>query len=180
MPEACFAVTAPGLEPLTVQELTPWGGAAPGPSRWGLFDADLSLIYRANLELRTATRILRSLREFAAAHSECSTIRPQNSLEKWIRPQQTFLVDAVFHGQQRREGQNGELRNSHFAALKIKDAIVDRIREETGARPSVSPERPDIVVHALFFKGRCRISLDSSGQSLHERGYRAQGPESNR
>ena len=59
-----------------------------------------------------------------------------------------------------------------FAALKIKDAIVDRLRREQGERPNVDKENPDIIVHAHFSGGRCTLSLDATGSSLHERGYR--------
>ena len=62
--------------------------------------------------------------------------------------------------------------HSMYAALKIKDAIVDRLRREQGERPNVDKENPDILVHAHFAGGRCTLSLDATGSSLHERGYR--------
>jgi putative N6-adenine-specific DNA methylase len=61
-----------------------------------------------------------------------------------------------------------------FAALKIKDAICDRLKSELGARPDVDKERPDLLVQAHFSRGRCTLSLDATGSSLHERGYREQ------
>ncbi|MFM8579916.1 MAG: class I SAM-dependent RNA methyltransferase, partial [Planctomycetaceae bacterium] len=67
------------------------------------------------------------------------------------------------------------LYNTMFAALKIKDAICDRLKNEQGARPDVNKETPDVVVQAHFAKGRCTLSLDATGPSLHERGYRQAG-----
>ena len=64
------------------------------------------------------------------------------------------------------------MTNTQYAALKIKDAIADRLRREMGSRPNVDTDNPDFKIHAHFSGGRCILSLDASGDSLHERGYR--------
>lgn len=196
-----FAVAARGIEPVTAAELETLGATnlrvVPGGVH---FEGDLATLYRANLWLRTATRVLAPLREFAAITQEMLYSQTRRvRWEDYLNPQKTLAVHATIEGSSRkgddersekrptrsRSGRERErsgppkkgIHHSQFAALKIKDAIVDRLRREQGARPNVDRENPDILVNAHFAGGRCTLSLDSSGRSLHERGYRTQNTE---
>jgi len=212
-----FATTAWGIETLTAEELTRLGAADVRATAGGVhFAGDHRILYRALLGLRTATRVLRPLREFAAAHAEMlySQVR-RVRWEDWIAPTGTLAVSATLQGRGLRQaapaeaapesaapqtrpsatrGRRSERRttdeaagreaeprkgliHSHYAALKIKDAICDRLRRERGARPNVDVEKADLRVHAHFANGRCTLSLDAAGTSLHERGYRKQSGE---
>jgi putative N6-adenine-specific DNA methylase len=196
MDRTYFAVSARGIEPVTAAELEQLGARNVRPVAGGVhFDGDMRLLYRVSLWLRTASRILRPLRDFAAQSAEM--LYSQTRRVRWedfLDPAKTLAVHATIEGAARRAehakanpparrgkppGRFGSrkpvrqgIHHSMFAALKIKDAIVDRLRREQGARPNVDNEHPDIVVHAHFAGGRCTLSLDATGPSLHERGYR--------
>lgn len=183
---------------MTAAELVRMGAANTRVTSGGVhFEGDLALLYRANLCLRTATRVLCPLRDFAAITPEMlySQVR-RIPWEKYLNPHKTLAVHATVQaaktapsvksskkpkgktkGAKKAPPKRGAswIANTMFPALKIKDAIVDRLRQEQGARPNVDKENPDILVHAHFAKGRCTLSLDSTGTSLHERGYRVQG-----
>lgn len=201
-----FATSAAGIESVTAAELARLGATNIRPVAAGVrFEADLATLYRAVLELRTASRVARLLREFAAITPEMlySQVR-RVRWEDYLNPQKTLAVYATIQGmggrtkpgpaeepsrgaaskggkkhaargQQRSDrpppGGKG-ITHSQYAALKIKDAIVDRLRREQGARPNIDTEDPDIRVQAHFAGGRCLLSLDAAGASLHERGYR--------
>ena len=203
-----FATAARGIEPVTAAELARLGAEQIRPVVGGVhFEGDLRLLYRANLFLRTATRIVRPLREFAAITPEM--LYSQTRRVRWkdyLNPEKTLAVYATIQGsgvrvkrdaaeadanpvehqnasrdnnpgsrgRENRNGPRNGIAHSQYAALKIKDAIVDRLRREQGARPNIDTEDPDIRVQAHFAGGRCTLSLDSSGASLHERGYRLQ------
>ncbi len=196
MDHAYFAVSARGIEPVTAAELEQLGARNVRPVPGGVhFEGDMRLLYRASLWLRTASRILRPLRDFAAQTPEM--LYSQTRRVRWedfLDPTKTLAVHATIEGAAGRAekaksgppGRRGKppgrfgarkpappgIHHSMFAALKIKDAIVDRLRREQGARPDVDKEHPDILVHAHFAGGRCTLSLDATGTSLHERGYR--------
>jgi putative N6-adenine-specific DNA methylase len=183
-----FATVAKGIEPITAEELKRLGATAVEPTFGGVFfEGDTELLYRANLWLRTATRVLVPLRDFAAKTPEM--LYDQVRRIKWeqlLNPDMTFAVDCTIAGSKSlrpREGERAEprqqqyeqprgLHHSKYAALKIKDAIVDQLRMKQGARPNVDTANPDVRVFAYLREGRCILSLDSSGASLHERGYR--------
>jgi putative N6-adenine-specific DNA methylase len=191
-----FAVAARGIEPVTAAELEQLGAQGVRPVFGGVhFEGDIALLYRASLWLRTASRILRPLRDFAAQNAEM--LYSQTRRVRWedfLDSAKTLAVHATIEGSasrseqakteppSRRGGPRGKfaarrperpgINHTMFAALKIKDAIVDRLRREQGARPNVDKDNPDILVHAHFAGGRCTLSLDATGSSLHERGYR--------
>lgn len=191
-----FAVAAQGIEPATAAELARLGAGNIRPAPGGVhFEADLATLYRACLWLRTPSRILRPLREFAAISAEMLYSQTRRvRWEDYLNPARTLAVQATIEGsaarrQRGKPGPPGKTRpvrgdarsappggihHSMFAALKIKDAIVDRLRREQGARPNVDRENPDVLFHAHFSGGRCSLSLDAVGSSLHERGYRTQ------
>lgn len=129
------------------------------------FDGEFTDAYRANYLLRTASRVLVQLFEFRASSEEnmYKAIKKYN-WEEHLDVKKTFLVDCVM---------NSELfRNSHFLSLKAKDAIVDRFRERHDQRPSIDKDRPDVIVHVHVFQDKFTVYLDSSGSSLHLRGYK--------
>jgi putative N6-adenine-specific DNA methylase len=202
MPHKYFAVSARGIEPVTAAELEQLGAQAIRAVHGGVhFEGDIDLLYRASLWLRTASRILRPLREFAAQNYEM--LYSQTRRVRWedfLDASKTLAVQATIEGAAkraaesaasspppsppgRRERYRGKESNrkvpkrgidhTMYAALKVKDAIVDRLRREQGSRPDVDKDNPDITVHAHFSAGRCTLSLDATGTSLHERGYRS-------
>ena len=194
MNRSYFAVAARGIEPLTARELERLGAQGVRRVAGGVhFEGDMLVLYRASLWLRTASRILRPLREFAARTPEM--LYSQSRRVRWedfLHPSRTLAVQATIEGAGKSAERRGErsrpardrgrsreslaapsrINNSMYAALKVKDAIVDRLRREQGARPNVDKEHPDFLVHAHFSGGRCTLSLDATGSSLHERGYR--------
>ncbi len=189
-----FATTAKGIEAITADELKRLGAENIEQSFGGVyFEGGNELLYRANLQLRTATRILVPLRDFAAKTPEMLYDQVRRiKWETYLNPEMTFAVDCTIAGSKTlRRGLEGSgenlprprlptdpeplrerLNNSRFAALKVKDAIVDQLRLKQGARPNIDAQAPDIQVVAYLHGGRCILSLDSSGASLHERGYR--------
>jgi len=197
-----FAVAARGIETVTAAELQKLGAQAVRAVSGGVhFEGDMLLLYRVSLWLRTASRILRPLRDFAAQNPEMLYSQTRRvRWEDYLDPTKTLAVHATIEGAAKRaehaagnrsggEGRRERFRgkdsrsappkqgidHSMYAALKIKDAIVDRLRREQGERPNVDKENPDIIVHAHFSGGRCTLSLDATGSSLHERGYRLRG-----
>jgi putative N6-adenine-specific DNA methylase len=168
---AYFATVARGLEAVAASELERLGATRIEPAFGGVqFEGDLALLYRSCLWLRTATRVLRPLREFAARTPEMlfDQIR-RIKWEQYLTPESTFAIDCKIA----RGSKDVNLQHSKFAALKIKDAIVDQMRMKLGARASIDVENPDLRIAAYISGGRCALSLDASGASLHERGYRA-------
>lgn len=167
-----FVTTSVGLETVLANEIQALGGTDIEIGRGGVyFDGDKRLMYKANLWLRTGNRVLIPLKEFAAKNAKM--LYSQIFRMKWedyFSPRTTFVVNCTFGGGQHL---SEDLKHSHFVALKIKDAIVDRLREKFGGeRPSISKDDADIRINAYCIGGRMILSLDSSGASLHERGYR--------
>lgn len=163
------ATTTRGLEGVLRQELIGLGHADAVEGRGVVrFSGDLAAIYRANLWLRAAMRILAKLaegkvRDRAALYELAGTVE----WERWLRQGQTFAVEVA--------GQSSALSHTGFAALVVKDALVDRLRHAWGSRPDVSRARPDVVVHVHLTGEGAAISLDSSGDALSHRGYRPAG-----
>ncbi|TVR34508.1 MAG: RNA methyltransferase [Spirochaetaceae bacterium] len=164
----CVATTLPGLEAVLQSEIQALGAADAEPGHQAVrFSADRELLYRANLELRTALRVLVPLAEIRAADTE-ALYRGARELpwERYLTPQMTLAVRAA--------AGSPTSDDPRFAALKIKDAIVDRLRTRYGRRPSVDVRNPDLQVNLFWSREAAVISLDSSGESLHRRGYRAE------
>lgn len=129
------------------------------------YQGDLQLLYRSNLYLRTALKILKPIAFFKAEneielYQEIKKIR----WEEYLSPKETLAVDGTTNGE--------TFNHSKFVALKTKDAIVDRFRETFGIRPSVDVENPDLQVNIHIAGTYCTVSLDSSGVHLGKRGYR--------
>ena len=129
------------------------------------FHGDLELLYSANYNLRTALRILKPILKFKVSTNKV-LYRKVNQIN-WVDYfglEDTFAIDTVVNSEY--------FKHSKFVALKTKDAIADHFRAKYKKRPSVNVDNPTIRIHVHIFKDQCTISLDSSGDSLHKRGYR--------
>ncbi len=129
------------------------------------FEGNRELLYRANYLVRTAIRILTPVTEFKVTDEQ--SLYDGIKAIQWdeiMTHKQTFVMTAdVFHSQ---------IDHSHFAALKAKDALVDFFRDKIRRRPSVDKENADFYINIHISHNECTVSLDSSGESLHKRGYR--------
>jgi putative N6-adenine-specific DNA methylase len=134
------------------------------------FEGDQDALYRAHLWLRTGNRILLILRSFPVkTPDELYENVKKFKWETFLTDGLTFAVDCTISGRN-----SIQLNHSHYARLKAKDAIADRMREKTGARPDVNTEDPDISVVLYIRDGVCTLNMDATGPApLHERGYRA-------
>ena len=135
--------------------------------RAAAFEADMACLYRLHLQCRLPFRILREMASFPCDGRESLYHGVQDSLdwERWLHPSMTFRVDAT--------GSAQGLNHSHYSALQVKNAIVDRQRQIWGERSSVDLEEPDLYLHLHLGRGGAVLSLDGCGGSLHRRGYRA-------
>ncbi|MFZ4860253.1 MAG: THUMP domain-containing class I SAM-dependent RNA methyltransferase [Desulfuromonadaceae bacterium] len=167
----CFAAVPRGAEELAAAELDTLGIKDAKPGKGGVaFNTDRAGLYRANLWLRTASRVLVQLALFPCA-SPAELYAGVYALP-WhdlITPDMTMAVDCSLR--------DSTLTHSGFVALKTKDAVVDRIREACGSRPNVDTAAPDVRINVHLHKNSCTISLDSSGDSLDRRGYRLERNE---
>lgn len=164
-----FATCPKGLESLLADELRAIGTDTVRETRAGVaFSGALGIAYRACLWSRLASRILLPLARFEAATPEALYAGAQTI--PWtdhLGADDTLAVDC--------NAINSPIPHSHYAALKVKDAIVDQFRTALGARPSVDTEQPDLRINVHLHHNDAVISLDLSGDSLHRRGYRADG-----
>lgn len=161
-----FAQIAHGLEELGVQELSRLGAKDVKPAYRGLyFSADQATLYRVNYSSRLVTRVLAPLLTFDC-HSDRYLYKTARSLPwmELLSLDTTFAIAANVS--------NSRIRHSQYAALKLKDAIVDQFRETCGERPNVEPQQPDVWINLYIHNNKATISLDTSGGSLHRRGYR--------
>lgn len=166
-----LAKTFMGLEPVLAKELTQLGANNVQIGRRMVsFTGDKEMMYRANFQLHTAIRILKPIRHFKAnTADEVYEETKKIDWTQYLTLDKTFSVDAVVFSE--------EFRHSKFVAYKIKDAIVDQFREKTGTRPNISVSNPDIRLNIHIAENQCTLSLDSSGESLHRRGYRQESVE---
>ncbi|RJP25761.1 MAG: RNA methyltransferase [Deltaproteobacteria bacterium] len=166
-----FATTFKGLEEVLAGEIAALGGEEVSIGTGSVsFSGDLALCYRANLWLRSANRVVMLLSEFSAptpaALYEGVRDVPWPEL---FPPERTIAVDATVR--------DSGITHSHFAAQKTKDAVVDRFRDSFGKRPDVDPKSPDVRIVVRIVHDVCSVSLDTSGESLHRRGYRTHPTE---
>ncbi len=167
--EPLIAKTFHGLETVLAEELKHIGAREIRPTRRAvLCQGDRTVLYRANLWLRTALRVLVPIAVFRARHELklYEKIRELN-WRRYLSVDDTLAVDSVVASKY--------FPHSQFAARRVKDAIVDQFREATGRRPSVDTEDPTVRVHLHVAHDECTLALDSSGASLHKRGYRMEG-----
>jgi putative N6-adenine-specific DNA methylase len=161
-----IAKTVFGLEPVLARELGELGATGVEiRNRAVAFQGDTALLYRANYCCRTALRILKPLFVFTLTTQEdLYTKVKEFPWETVMDPSSSLAIDAVIS--------YTVFTNSQFVAQRSKDAIVDRLRDQSGKRPSVDLENPDLRISVHLFRDQCTVSLDSSGSSLHKRGYR--------
>ena len=164
--EPLFATCAPGLEPLLHAEVKALRLPRSERQVGGVFFVGGELeIWRANLELRTAIRVLRRLARFACGDADTLYTRVRElPWERWLTPGGSLVVDA--------QSKDSQLSHTLFIQQRTKDAIVDRLVAVRGERPSVQRDGADMPVHVHLFGDRATVSLDSSGPSLHKRGWR--------
>lgn len=161
-----IAKTLHGLENVLARELLFLGaGEVERINRAVSFSGDMELLYKANLHLRTALRIIQPVHHFEAYNEDRLYTEVYNfDWFPFLKINQTFAIDATVS--------SDRFRHSKYVALKTKDAIVDQFRKRIGRRPSIDTENPDVRINIHVFKTSFTISLDSSGDSLHKRGYR--------
>lgn len=168
---ACFAAVPRGAEELAAAELQLLGIQDARAGKGGVaFSTGRSGLYRANLWLRTASRVLVQLAQFpCSTPSELYAEVYEIPWQDLITPDMTLAVDCSLR--------DSAMTHSGFVALKTKDAVVDRIREACGSRPNVDTASPDVRINIHLHKNICTLSLDSSGDSLDRRGYRLERNE---
>ena len=160
------AKTLFGFEELLANELRDLGALnVQQHVRMVSFEGDNGMMYKANLACRTAIKILKPIHSFKTRHEK----RFYNSIgkmdwEQYLDNDKTFAIDATVH--------SDYFNHSKYVALKAKDAIVDQFRDKTGDRPNVDTNDPDLRINIHIQQDTCTVSLDSSGHSLHRRGYR--------
>ncbi|MBR7043894.1 MAG: RNA methyltransferase [Prevotella sp.] len=166
-----IAKTFMGLETVLAEELTKLGADNVQVGRRMVsFTGDKEMMYRANFQLHTAIRILKPIAEFRATSAEDMYDEVRKiDWSQYIQKGKTFSVDSVVYSE--------EFRNSRFVTYKVKDAIADQFREQTGERPNVSVSSPDLRIHIHIADFDATLCLDSSGESLHRRGYRQEQTE---
>ena len=173
-----LAKTFKGLEEVLAKELIELGANDVQLERRAVsFRGDKALLYRANLCLRTASRILVPIVE-ATLTPKKKNIAPEDLLyeavkrvewSRYMSVENTFAIDATVY--------SDTFRNSRFVTYRVKDAIADYWMEHADKRPSVAVEAPDMLINVHIAKEHLTLSLDSSGESLHKRGYRVANTE---
>ncbi len=162
-----IAKTLFGFEELLAKELKQLGAQSVKVGvRNVSFVGDLGFMYKANLGLRMAIKILKPIDSFIVAN-ETDLYNKIKRLpwENYLSETGSLAVDSTVH--------STVFKHSQYIALKTKDAIVDRFREKTKSRPNVDLKYPDLRINIHIDRERCSVSLDSSGMSLHKRGYRS-------
>lgn len=161
-----FATVARGLEALAAQELEQLGAHGVTPEFCGVaFGGDRPLLYRVNLWARLPFRVLVKLKAFPCEDPE-DLYRGIQSLDwsQYLTPDLTLAVNAT--------GKSDRLNHTHFTALQVKNAIVDQQQEQYGDRSDIEIQSPDVQISVHINQAVCTVSLNSSGSSLHRRGYR--------
>jgi putative N6-adenine-specific DNA methylase len=161
-----FAQVANDIKELAETELHTLGATdVAGAYRGIYFNAEPQVLYRVNYQSRLISRVLAPLTSFHCPSDQ--TLYRQSSTIDWedfLDPSLTFAVFATVS--------QSAISHSQFAALRLKDAVVDYFRDRTGQRPSIDTRSPDVWLNLHIEKDQATISLDTSGGSLHRRGYR--------
>ncbi len=167
-PLRLFATTEAGLEEILVAELKKIGARGIVKAvRGAAFSGDLTTVYKANLWLRTAGRVLIELAVFEAPNREALYEGARRiPWQDHLSLDNTLAIDAVSN--------RSQMDHTQFISQVVKDAIVDNFRSRTGQRPNVDSKNPDLRVNARLLEDRCTLSVDTSGHRLHRRGYRPQ------
>jgi Predicted N6-adenine-specific DNA methylase len=165
MPEF-FASTARGLvDPLEI-ELKNMGLKVVEKTQGGVyFESNWEGCYKANLQSRLASRILKPVLDFTAYQpEELYTQILRHDFTKYIEPNQTISIDVAL--------KDSKMRDQRFVAMKIKDAVVDQFRDKFGVRPDVDNYAPALRINVRCVKNQFNVAIDTSGDSLFMRGYR--------
>jgi 23S rRNA (guanine2445-N2)-methyltransferase len=162
-----FATCAKGTEGALRRELSALRLAAVRGDRGGVsFEGPLEAGMRACLHARTAMRVLLELARFEAPTAEALYEGARAvAWEEWLTVRTTLAVEATVS--------SSAITHSGYAALKVKDAVVDALRDKLGARPDVDPKDPDVPIVLHLARGVATVALDLAGEPLHRRGYRA-------
>ncbi len=161
-----FAQVADDTKDIAEKELHTLGARETSPTYRGIyFTASPKVLYIINFHARLITRVLAPLTSFSC-HSDRYLYKRAMEIEwqDFLDPTQTFAVFATVA--------NSAIRHSQFAALRLKDAVADSFRAATGVRPSIDTKEPDVWLNLYIHNNEATISLDTSGGSLHRRGYR--------
>jgi 23S rRNA (guanine2445-N2)-methyltransferase / 23S rRNA (guanine2069-N7)-methyltransferase len=160
-----------GFGDLLARELRELGAADVRERALGVeFSGPLTVAYRACLESRVASRVFLVVADFEAA-SDAAFYDAVRAID-WrahVDPSRTLACDFT--------GKHPEITHTRFGALRLKDGICDQLRDATGRRPDIAPERPAVRVHAHANGPKVTVSIDLSGEGLHRRGYRTQAGE---
>jgi len=161
-----LAKTFYGFEPILAKELRNLGaGHVKEGVRNVSFEGDTGFMYKANRCLRTALKIFKPIVSFKVFNEKQLYWHAHRiNWSEYFDADKTFAVDTTMHSE--------VFNNSMFVSQKVKDALVDKFRAIGQKRPSVDAQNPDVRINVHIFKNNCTISLDSSGSSLHQRGYR--------
>ena len=169
-----LAKTFKGLEEVLAQELIELGANDVQIERRAVsFMGDQALLYRANLCLRTALRVLVPVKTVSLRSPKRKIVKPEDELyeavkaiewSRYMSADTTFAIDATVYSE--------TFRNSRFVTYRVKDAIADYWQEKAGRRPNVKISEPDLYINVHIANEQLTVSLDSSGESLHKRGYR--------
>jgi putative N6-adenine-specific DNA methylase len=166
-----FAQIADGIKEPGAQELSELGARNISPAYGGIyFDAHKETLYQINYSTRLASRILAPLASFhCPTTDELYEKAKQINWSDFISEENTFAIVGNVS--------KSRIMNSHYASLRLKDGIVDSFRERSGKRPDIDPRNPDVWLNLHIRNDRALISLDTSGGSLHRRGYRKDSVE---
>ncbi|NEP87861.1 MAG: RNA methyltransferase [Okeania sp. SIO2C2] len=161
-----YAKVAKGLEAIAAQELKSLGAENVCPEFTGVsFTGDKTLLYRVNLWARTIFRVLVPIAEVRCVNREILYKEVKKiPWQRYLSPKNTLAVNCT--------GSNEKLKHTHYTALQIKDAITEQQIEKFRYRSNIDTKNPDILINAHIQNNNCILSLDSSGSSLHQRGYR--------
>ncbi len=164
-----FATAARGLEELLATELSSLGLDGVRVRRGGVeFAGELAAGYRSCLWSRLANRVLLPIRQFNAEDEQALYDGVRGiDWSAHLCPEHTLAVDFT--------GVRARITHSRFAEQRVKDAVVDQIREATGSRPSVDTDYPDLRINVHMLADAVTVAIDLSGESLHRRGYRREG-----
>ncbi len=161
-----IAKTMAGLEDVLAEELIALGANnLEIGKRMVSFEGNLSLLYKANIHCRTALRVLKPIHTFKAKTTD--EIYKEVKKMPWfdyLNEDNTFAIDAITF--------SDYFTHSKFVSYRVKDAIADYFTQRTGKRPSVDVNNPDLLINFHVAQDKCTLSFDSSGESLHKRGYR--------
>jgi putative N6-adenine-specific DNA methylase len=161
-----IATVAQGLEKVAAKELISLGAENVTTEFTCVhFSGDKKLLYKVNLWSRTIFRVLKPIEKVKCFNKrELYQNLKKIDWSNYLLPEDSFAVNCT--------GGNQQLNHTHFTALEVKNAIVDQQREQYNKRSNIDTENPDILLNAHIYQNHCILSLDSSGNSLHRRGYR--------